>query len=475
MTTLSLAVGSALLFPPGGTASAGFLEDFYQDAGAQSAYTPAGIYASQSMETVTGGRYILKVPRQDFQPFYLQAPHLKAGCGGIDMFFGAFSIPSKEEFLNFVRGIGTALPGLAFHLSLQALAPDLNEQVSQFRDMLMRLSNGLGDSCQAAESLMSASGADTWIANMGHRARNALRANGTAEDASDALAMTKTDGERVLTSVPAQKDENGTVLEAPELNLTWALLSSGKAGQRIDRTRREVMMSLVGTTVFLNAGSGANMTTRTQTYAPLDLLNAMLGTETSASLPQDAVVYRCDEEKACLHPERVKADDINLTHAVFEAMLHYRQSLTNRNPALVSDREMVMLGTISSLPLLRIVELAASPRIVSFSDGMMASFAQVAAYEAILTAVSQLADDVRLAVTSSAGRNVNKHTLEHASRIEARLSDLKAELSARESVMAERMSRVTDIINHISHLNRAIYGDAAIEALHQLPGGGLTQ
>ena len=75
---------------------AGFLQDFYEDAGGQTSYTSAGLYASASMDTVTGGRYVLKAKREDFQPFYLQAPHLKAGCGGIDFFLGAFSIPSKD-------------------------------------------------------------------------------------------------------------------------------------------------------------------------------------------------------------------------------------------------------------------------------------------------------------------------------------------------------------------------------------------
>lgn len=101
-----------------GQAHAGFLNDFYEEAGAQAAYTPAGIYATSSMNTMMGGRYVLKVPRQDFQPFYMSAPHLIAGCGGIDFFFGGFSIPSKDEFLDFARSIGTALPGVAFHLAL---------------------------------------------------------------------------------------------------------------------------------------------------------------------------------------------------------------------------------------------------------------------------------------------------------------------------------------------------------------------
>lgn len=178
-----------LLALPPCTSQAGFLQEFYDDASLQSSYTAPGLYASASMDTVTGGRFILKANREDFQPYYFQGPELKAGCGGIDVFLGAFSIPSKDEFVSFVRSIGTALPGLAFHAALQSLAPDLNEQISQFRDMLMRYANMLGDSCQVAENIMNA-GPNEWISTLGHKARNSLRSLGQAEDAHDADSLT---------------------------------------------------------------------------------------------------------------------------------------------------------------------------------------------------------------------------------------------------------------------------------------------
>lgn len=85
-----------LLALPPCTSQAGFLQEFYDDASLQSSYTAPGLYASASMDTVTGGRFILKANREDFHPYYLQGPELKAGCGGIDVFLGAFSIPSKD-------------------------------------------------------------------------------------------------------------------------------------------------------------------------------------------------------------------------------------------------------------------------------------------------------------------------------------------------------------------------------------------
>lgn len=284
-----------LLALPPCTSQAGFLQEFYDDAGLQSSYTAPGLYASASMDTVTGGRFILKANREDFQPYYLQGPELKAGCGGIDVFLGAFSIPSKDEFVSFVRSIGTALPGLAFHAALQSLAPDLNEQISQFRDMLMRYASMLGDSCQVAENIMNA-GPNEWISSLGHKARNSLRSLGQAEDAHDADSLTRADGGKVVSSAPTRTDTGGNIVDASELNLTWALLISGKGSQRLTQEKREVMMSLIGTRVFVKKGSGTSTTIEERNYPALDLLNAVLGEPGSDKIPTEAVVYKCDEK-----------------------------------------------------------------------------------------------------------------------------------------------------------------------------------
>ena len=325
-----------LLALPPCTSQAGFLQEFYDDASLQSSYTAPGLYASASMDTVTGGRFILKANREDFQPYYLQGPELKAGCGGIDVFLGAFSIPSKDEFVSFVRSIGTALPGLAFHAALQSLAPDLNEQISQFRDMLMRYASMLGDSCQVAENIMNA-GPNEWISSLGHKARNSLRSLGQAEDAHDADSLTRADGGKVVSSAPTRTDTGGNIVEASELNLTWALLISGKGSQRLTQEKREVMMSLIGTRVFVKKGSGTSTTIEERNYPALDLLNAVLGEPGSDKIPTEAVVYKCDEKDKCLNPTRTTYSDVNLNNQIYKAMTNYRSSLVYRDVSRGDD------------------------------------------------------------------------------------------------------------------------------------------
>ena len=282
-TLLSRTISIAVLLPialllHAPASKAGFLEDFYNDAGSQTAMTPAGIYESQSLSLATGGSFVMKTPRKDFTPFTLDAPHLKAGCGGIDLFLGAFSVPSREEFVSFLRSIGTAMPGLAFQLALQGLSPDLNEQVTAFRDMIMELSGNFSDSCRAAEWIVNeGASAAGWMRTQQHLAQNNLRSTGAASDASDADRLTRTNGSKVLENVPERKDSSGAIVEASELNLTWALLRGGKLGEKLDQESLETMMTLLGTSLYVKTGSGENATIRTTDISGRDILWDLFG------------------------------------------------------------------------------------------------------------------------------------------------------------------------------------------------------
>ena len=192
-----LVIGTSLILP--NAAHAGFIEDFYHEAGLpQGNLTAAGARQSANLQIVTAGGFVYKAPRTDFTPFYFTPPKLSAGCGGIDLFMGAFSIPSKDEFLNYLRSIGSSLPGLAFQLALQTLSPDLSEQVTSFRDLIRDYSGRFQDSCTAAQTLLDMTGAQGYMQRLKYSADNALRSEGIVADAYEADRKTRTNGAAVF-------------------------------------------------------------------------------------------------------------------------------------------------------------------------------------------------------------------------------------------------------------------------------------
>lgn len=284
------------------TAGAGFVKDYFDATQAMSNVTEAGVREAGAVSTVTGGGFVYRTPRTDFVPFSVTPPSLKAGCGGIDLFLGAFSIPSREEFVSFLKSVGTALPGLAFQLALQTMAPDLNEQVGRYADLIRSYTNRYTDSCEAARALLDNTGATEHLTRVVEGAKNALRSDGSVADQSEADRRVRDNGEKAIAASPIRKDSGGNVVDAPEINLTWALLSGGKLGAAdFDSVSlRETMMTLLGTTVFTQEGKGENAVLVAREIAGVDLLPVLFnetGKDTSL------VKLTCDEAKRCLSPE----------------------------------------------------------------------------------------------------------------------------------------------------------------------------
>lgn len=128
---LGLRLAAVLVFCGAVNVHAGFVDDFLDEAQANVNVTQSGVLQAGGMNVVTGGGFVFKAPRKEFSPFAITPPSLRANCGGIDVFLGAFSIPSREEFVSFLKSVGTALPGVAFQMALQYMAPDLNEIVGR--------------------------------------------------------------------------------------------------------------------------------------------------------------------------------------------------------------------------------------------------------------------------------------------------------------------------------------------------------
>lgn len=463
---LGALLASSLALALSSPARAGFLEDYYDSVGAQGAVTPAGVYQSQGMGVATGGSFVVKVPRKDFTPVAIEAPHLKAGCGGIDVFLGAFALPSREEFVSFLRSIGSAMPGLAFQLALQYLSPDLNEQVTSFRDLIMKMTEKFSNSCVAAQTIMQGA-AEFYMQNRQERAKTNLVATGEVSDASEADRVTRTDGSKSLSSAPTRKDANGNVVEDTELNLTWSLLTGGKWGSSVDQETLETMMTLLGTVIYTKSGTAESAVIADRTIGARDILNDLYGAVGEAKTKGKRLV--CDEPVKCLNPRETDASDLNLVNAVYEAALRYRKSLIERNRAAVSERDILLLGNVSSLPMMRLVEVSSSPRIPALSDQLLRIYSEAAAYEGLTTALSALTDDVRRLIESSSARSATSVNEQHAKNLEDRLKIVTAELHARESHLYEAMSRAQDYALQVEHIERSVFGTAAVKTVTALP------
>ena len=66
-------------------------------------------------------------PGKNYPLVNARLPSLRAGCGGIDLFGGAFSFINKQQFVALLQNIGSNAVGYAFKLALQSISPDIDK------------------------------------------------------------------------------------------------------------------------------------------------------------------------------------------------------------------------------------------------------------------------------------------------------------------------------------------------------------
>ena len=446
-----------------GASFAGFLEDFYDSSSglAQGNVTAAGIYESAHLNIATAGGFVYRAPRADFTPFQFTPPKLSAGCGGIDLFMGAFSIPSKEEFLNYLRAIGSSLPGLAFQLALQTLSPDLSEQVTSFRDLIREYSSKFQDSCAAAQTLLDMTGAQGYMQKLKYSASNHLRDSGVASDAFEADAMTRTDGASVFKHTPTRTDSGGNAIEAGEINLTWSLLGGGTLTHKYPKELKELMMTLVGTSIYTQSGDDSSAVVRSRFIMGEDIASLLFGSAETVSLSGATRLSCPTKDTKCLYPERVAMDDINLTHRLWEAATNYRQALLSRDASRLSEDDVLLLGSVSSIPLIRLINTVTTHRYAGFSEDLLRVYVEAASYEAIVRALDQLTFDIEKVITSASGAQANAINADHVRRISARIASVRLDLASRSDRIYQQMSRAQSFMEQIEHIERSLLGNTA--------------
>ena len=449
-------------------AQAGFVADFYDEARSNANVTSSGVLQSGALNTVTGGGFVWRQPRREFVPFSVTPPSLKAGCGGIDLFLGAFSIPSRDEFLSFLRSVGTALPGLAFQLALQTMAPDLNEQVSRYADLIRSYTNRYTDSCTAAQALLDAAGATEHIQRAAESAKNYLRSSGEVSDQSAADKLVRDNGEKAISKAPVRKDSSGNIIDAPEINLTWALLKSGNfAGSDAKkRELREIMMTLVGTTIFTKTGEGEDAVLQAREIAGSDLLPVIFG---EARVTGAAERLTCQEAERCLTVESTSFDDLSLVDEMKRAASAYRQAIRRRDPSLVTEDDLYLLTGLSSVPMLKVLNLASVSLYEGIADDLVGVYAEAAAYEAVARAVEGLAGDMRTVLNSSAAGGVSLEHVRHVRVLETRMSEIERRLYERTDKLSQSMARAAGVMAQLEHIEKSLRASGAIELQRAMP------
>ncbi len=447
---ISLAVCAGLIVTS--PANAGFMDDFFNSAGAMSNVTDAQAYGTASSDVLSGGSLVFRAPQRAFTPFSFTPPSLKAGCGGIDMFMGAFGMANKQEFVQFLRNVGQNSAGLAFKVALQAMSPDLATQVQEIADTINEWNKYFGSSCEAAKRVMD-SGPNAWISETVRNAKRNLVATGAASGETEAGDMVDTNGDAAIANAPSRQNAAGKTIEAAELNIVWAAMNRGTLAGLTD-AEKEMMMSMIGTTVLRKQGSGDSATIEPEYREPKFKISSLVGN------PTDSVgtlnVYACDDADKCMNPSVNPQQMQTFGQLFYSKSKGLRDAILTRSAPNLADLKLLSVAT--SLPLIKIIELSASVNRGFLGDEMLQVWSVAAAWEIASHYVEDVAGNLEKMLRSSRDSDNSAKRAEAVQKVLDDLARIKLEMRSERAQIYDRIQKAGAMIGQLEHLERAMYG-----------------
>lgn len=156
------------------------MANMFNSMGVEANYTKGGAFHGQSGSHYTTGNLNVRAPVSNIQLANIQLPSISAGCGGIDIFGGAFSFVNKEQFVQFTRNLGNNAAGVAFDLALKALDPMIQDAIGGIRNIVNMINRANLNSCQMAQSIVGGV-----MGSMAESARSNCKASAVESGAVD--------------------------------------------------------------------------------------------------------------------------------------------------------------------------------------------------------------------------------------------------------------------------------------------------
>lgn len=161
----SMAMMAALNFSIVGVARADVaseMNNFFSDAGGAANVTGPSAYQGQSAGYYSLGNVWTRFPQKSVQPFNLQLPSARAGCGGIDLFSGSFSFINASEIVAMLKATANNALGFAFKLAIDFVSPEIGKVMDEFSQKAQLLNQMNISSCETAQALVGGIG-PRWI------------------------------------------------------------------------------------------------------------------------------------------------------------------------------------------------------------------------------------------------------------------------------------------------------------------------
>jgi conjugative transfer pilus assembly protein TraH len=423
--------------------------------GSMSNTTDPGIHMGQRRGVITGGALHQRNRVMTPNLMAFRPPSIEAGCGGIDMYGGALSFISAEQFTAYMKAMAANALGYSFQLGLKSMCGQCADTLEYLQTISQEVNKYNMDSCQLAQSLVNGAAqrsAPDWYA----RVTAAERGHSSDVNAAGGQGP----GGQSATATLAE-GEPAALREIQPGNTIWrALRDQDVAGWFAGgaTTLMQDVMSITGTVVICQPNMDGCPLTASQgnvdaarkplqykiVPALVSLSDLVYGVGQEASGSWVIEVLRCDSTSECLNPKPEKLTVVPFRRRVLDLLVGPAGSTTGgiigkyRNRAGAPSQQelgfLSMSGSYSGmvLSLATVSETAAREFAVEFAP-------EVAA-DVLHRMVERMIQATTLAVTQSGRSDPDGETLRlltlASSRLEADRRRIYESGNAKASMLA---------------------------------------
>ena len=136
-----------------------------------------GVRSTNKGRVFYGGSFDARINVSPTELVGFQAPSISAGCGGIDIFAGSFSLVSKDEIVQMLRGVAQGVPAYFFNLALSNVCADCADLASELEKRVSEFNKWGRTSCETAGAMLNESLPESMRINAKAKSQGATRAS----------------------------------------------------------------------------------------------------------------------------------------------------------------------------------------------------------------------------------------------------------------------------------------------------------
>ena len=409
------------------------LQRMFESLGSEANITTPGGFQDQAAGYYTGGGLVMRQKSKVVQPFNVSLPHMGMGCGGLDMYYGAFSAIKGEEMVQLLRSVSAGVPTYAFQLALKTMAPQLETLMTQVRKYVQDLNMTMLDSCNATQNLVGG----LWpkgTAASETICQDSMRGNGEDWFGARKHCQNK---DAVSRKVSEARQKSPDLLQG-EYNLTWHVLQK-MPDYKDDKAFCQFILTTVGTLISRKEPDGRFKIHILHGKADQKdyLATYLKGGQT--------VRYTCQDFDQCLTPvlSRIGVQDTAENPQTMKAKTSRMiQSLWNkyRENKELTPSELSFLNDAVTVPVYRYIQISAALG----TPFMMDDTSEYIAVSVLLSQFDKISAEILTAVETLESIQLESGTLEKfKSHVQALRGRLQRMLSTADG---EAIWRLTQMI-----------------------------